>query len=385
MLTDPTGAAIPGVVVRAFNNNNELIGQTTANTAGRYRFDGLPDGPVRIEASLPGFQTSRGSAILSSGSPNSLDMRMNIGSLSESVEVTAAAPMVNTSSGLARGRSMGSGAGLGGGVYSEAAAPPPPPAKMERPLDSLARVESATTAHDLGDLFEYQLKEPISVRKNQSALVPIVNSKIGGEKVSVWNESRPYPRPRRSLWITNSSGLTLDGGSFTVLENETYAGEGLFEPIRPGEKRLVSYATDLAITPSSSQSSTPERVMRVRINRGTMLQDTEIRESRKYVLRNEDNADRTVIVEHPVRAGYELRSETKPVETTAGWMRFRVPVAAKQTAMLVVDEARPISSTFAISGITPDQVALFVSRRSITKEIEDSLRKVLDQKSAVAA
>jgi hypothetical protein len=384
VVTDASGAVVAGALVRAFNGNNELVAQTTANASGLYRLDGLPDGPVRIEVGSPGFQTARASAMVSSGSPAQQDVQLNLGAVSQTVEVAAAAPMLSPSAAARRARTTGSGAGLGGAVSSKLAPPPPPPPRAERFIDSLGRVEAATTAQELGDLFEYKLKEPISVRKNQSALVPVVHAKISAEKVSVWNESRRLPRPLRSLWITNSSGLTLDGGSFTVLEDETYTGEGLFDPIRPGEKRLVSYATDLAVTPSSSQSNAPERVVRVRISRGMLIQDTEVRETRKYLLRNEDTAGRTVIVEHPVRAGYELRSETKPVETTAGWMRFRVPLASKQTAALIVDEARPISSSFAVSSITPDQVALFVSRKSINKDIEEALRKVLDQKATVA-
>ena len=86
-------------------------------------------------------------------------------------------------------------------------------------------------------------------------MVPIVNSPIGAEKVSIWNERSGAPRPARALWLTNSSGLTLDGGSFSVMEEQTFAGEGVFDPIRPGEKRLVSYALDLALNASSKNAN----------------------------------------------------------------------------------------------------------------------------------
>jgi hypothetical protein len=49
----------------------------------------------------------------------------------------------------------------------------------------------------------------------------------------VWNETSGYTRPQRALWLDNTSGLTLDGGSFSVLEEETFAGEGIFDAIRP--------------------------------------------------------------------------------------------------------------------------------------------------------
>ena len=139
-------------------------------------------------------------------------------------------------------------------------------------------------AQELGDLFEYKLKEPITILKNRSAMVPIVQASIDAEKISVWNDRAGLPRPQRALWLTNTSGLTLDGGSFSVIEEETFAGEGIFEPIRPSEKRLVSYATDLAVNASSRNSTEQQRVTQVRISKGVMLLSNEIREKKNVYL-----------------------------------------------------------------------------------------------------
>jgi hypothetical protein len=244
-------------------------------------------------------------------------------------------------------------------------------------------LEAAARGQELGDLFEYKLKEPISIPKNRSALVPVVQSAIDAEKVSVWNEQAGLRRPQRALWITNSSGLTLDGGSFSVLEEETFAGEGIFDPIRPNEKRLVSYATDLALNASSKLGSEQQRVTRVRVHRGVMTHESEVREKQTYTFRNEDSSPRTVIVEHPVRSGYQLRSTAQPIETTAAWMRFRLEVGAKQTAALVVEEARPVAASYTISNIDSKLVATFVQQRSIDKSVEEALRKVLARKDAI--
>jgi len=214
--------------------------------------------------------------------------------------------------------------------------------------------------------------------------VPVVQSAIDAEKVSVWNEQAGLRRPQRALWITNSSGLTLDGGSFSVLEEETFAGEGIFDPIRPNEKRLVSYATDLALNVSSKLGSDQQRVTWVRVHRGVMTHQSEVRETKTYTFRNEDSSPRTVVVEHPVRSGYELRSTAQPVETTAAWMRFRLEVGAKQTAALVVEEARPLVASYTISNIDSNLVDTFVQQRSIDKRVEEALRKVLAQKDAIA-
>jgi predicted RNase H-like nuclease (RuvC/YqgF family) len=114
------------------------------------------------------------------------------------------------------------------------------------------------------------------------------------------------------------------------------------------------------------------------------VQFREVREKKSYTFRNEDATARAVLVEHPVRQGFELRSDVRPVETTAQWMRFRVAVAPKQTATLVVEEGRPLETTYAIGVIRPEMLDVFVKERSIDKPLEDTLRAVIAQKRVVS-
>jgi len=393
-ISDPSGAVIGQATVTAVANGAR-VGETRTDASGRYEFQSLPDGPVQLQIEAQGFQrTVINGVAISQGRTAQQDATLQVGSVNQSVSVNAATTLVQTEaaqmsvsgtagsgrmlgSGVALGKSgrgggfgSGAGGGVGGGAYAVGAA--------------RARAASAAMAQELGDLFEYKLKDPISILKNRSALVPIVQSNIGGEKVSVWNESAGLPRPQRALWLTNSSGLTLDGGSFSVLEDETFAGEGIFDPIRPAEKRLISYATDLALNVRSKQGSEAQRVSQVLVSHGMMTHMSEMRESKTYTFRNEDSSPRTVIVEHPVRTGYTLRSEAQPVETSAGWMRFRLQVAPKQTASLEIDEARPIQNSYQLSNITDAQVSLFVRENSIDKTVEAALRRILAQKNVIA-
>jgi len=301
------------------------------------------------------------------------------------VTVTADAPLLRTQSGTVSGRNLGTGANLGGGYpLSSRPAQEAPRTFAPGVLDAArSSVETAATTQDLGDLFEYKLKEPITIARNHSAMVPIVQSPVTAEKVSVWNDRASIARPQRPLWLNNTTGVTLDGGSFNVLEQDTFAGEGIFENIRPNERRLISYAADLALNISSRNSTERQRVTRVRVNRGVLIQQSEMRETKTYTVRNEDTFLRTVIIEHPVRAGYSLRGDVKPDETTSQWMRFRLEVGAKQTATLKVEEGRPLEASYKISDVNVEQLALFVKEASITPAIETALRRIIDDRAAV--
>jgi len=311
-----------------------------------------------------------------------------------------AAQMMAPPAPMAATRAMRTGGGAGamvggvpggvvGGVVGGVADAPLYRSVAESAIDALYAdansVGRGVQGRELGDLFEYRLKEPVTIRKNQSALVPIVAAQVEAERVSVWSASTPQ-RPRSAVWMTNSTPFTLDGGSFAVLEDATFTGEGLMDAVKPGEKRLLSYAADLALLVDAKQDpGGPERVSSVRIAKGVMIFQREYRDKRTYTVRNEDAKARMLVIEHPNRAGWKLVSATKPDETAPSVYRFRVPVAAKSTAVLAVEEVRPVESTYQVSAVTDEQLTLFVSQRALTPEVEQALRTVMAKKAEVAA
>lgn len=281
---------------------------------------------------------------------------------------------------------MASGFGSGKLVAPAVAPAPPPPMPDEAEVE-VAQEESepAAEGNALGDLFEYKLKERVTIRKNQSALVPILQTDVAAEKVSLWSESLGVARPLRALWLTNASVLTLDGGSFNVLDSNTFAGEGILEAIKPGERRLLSYATDLGLLVDTKEESTRERVTRVLITHGNMATMSEEREKKTYIVRNEDATPRTLIIEHPARPEWRLAQDApQPEEKAAGIYRFRLDVEPKSTERLVVNEAKPQFTQYELKALTDDQIALMLQQKSINPEVEKALRKITSQKNVVA-
>jgi hypothetical protein len=251
--------------------------------------------------------------------------------------------------------------------------------------DVMQQMTAAAKGASLGDLFQYKLKDRVTIHKNESALVPIVQTRVEAEKVSLWNSSLNSERPLRALWLTNSSGLTLDGGSFTVLDDNAFAGEGLTEPIKPDEKRLISYAADLGARVTADVDNQPQNVTHVRISRGVMFQTREMRQSTTYTVRDDDTTPRVVLIEHPLRSGWKLAADApKPAETTSSVYRFRMDVKSKQTEKLSVDESEPQESIYQLSNLTNDQIEFFVRDREINPVIEAALRKIIAQKNVVA-
>jgi archaellum component FlaC len=280
--------------------------------------------------------------------------------------------------GIVGGVVAGSGGGMSGGNYKASRD------RFDATVAAQSLEASTTTAQtrDLGDLFEYKLQDHVTIRKNQSALVPILQARIDAEKVSVWNPSQSSVL--RALWLDNTSALTFDGGSFNVLENDAFAGEGLMDPIKPGEKRLLSYAADLGVLVDAKQKAENQRVTRVFIAHGLMTQSTQEREENTYTIRNRDTSQRTVVIEHPARPGWKLTDDEKPAESSASFHRFRITVDSKKTETLLVKEYRPVTNSYQLSNVTDDQIKFFLAQKMINPEIEQALRKVIAQKNSIA-
>ena len=394
-VTDPSGAVIPNAKIQVFSPNGELAASASSDGQGRYEISDLPAGNYRVELLSPGFQKIVFQGVsLDGGRERTLNATLTVGTANQTVEVTAGSAALNTESaslaspaaapvgsgrelGSGRGVGIGSGGGAGGGVFNAGAA---------GIAEARRSMSAAAEGSDLGDLFEYKLKDRVTIHKNESALVPILQVPITIEKVSLWNSSLNSPRPLRALWLTNSSTLTLDGGSFSVLEKEAFAGEGLTEAIKPGEKRLLSYAADLGVRVDEKDESEPQRVSRVRIARGVMIQTSELRQETTYTIRDDDTTPRSVLIEHPLRAGWNLSEDVhKPEETTSNAYRFLETIEPKATVKFTVREAKPVSTQYQLTNLTDDQLALFVRQKSVNPEIEAALRKIVDQKARVAA
>lgn len=405
-ITDQAGAIIPGATVRLLDENGGVVATTSSDTTGNYSFSALAVGNYRVETERPGFKKSVVTGVNIGPGQNQINSQLQVGTSSQSVEVTANVAGVNTDSAevsanvaalpnVANRPHVGAGFGS---AYGKPASPPPASsaALNGRSLYSYALLtpgmvdsaremsSAAANAQDLGDLFEYKLKDRVTLKKNQSALVPIVQTDISAEKVSLWSGTSGSGRPLRALWVKNTSPLTLDGGSFSVLEKDVFAGEGLTDPIKPGENRLLSYATDLGLLVEASRNTEPQHVTHVKISKGVMTQSSELHERTLYTVRNQDDSPRALVIEHPAVIGSNLAKGTRePVERAPGVYRFRLDVPPKATASLPVEEIRLLQNSFELTNLADDQIAIFIKNGTVSPEMADALKNIAAQKAIV--
>ena len=240
-------------------------------------------------------------------------------------------------------------------------------------------VATAATGDEVGDLFEYKIEQPITVLRDRSALIPIVQTTMDGERVSIYNEAVRKDRPLGGMKLINTTALTLEGGSLTVLDGDAYAGEALLERLKPKEQRFISYALDLGtlITVRQDSDSLPAEL--IKIFNGTFQVHYFQQERKTYTLQNQTDKPRIVYIEYPVRQGWELSKDTpKPDVTTQRYYRFKVELPASDKKEIVVSEQRALMDSYALTNLSRPDLELFLSLKYITAETKQRLEKLID-------
>jgi hypothetical protein len=253
---------------------------------------------------------------------------------------------------------------------------------LETRLGGNSSVAVNVASGELGELFEYRFSTPVTVKKDESAMLPFLQQPIGARKLLIYSETYGE-HPMNAAELTNSTAKTLDGGPITVFDAASYAGEALMTTLKAGDKRLISYAVDLGTRVTTQFDSSRELVRETHVNRGLLTARLALDETKTYTIRNVDQKPKTLIIEHAQRPQYKLVGQ-KPSETTANAYRFEVKLAADATEKFPVAEERVYDTTTAVSGLTPDVLLTYVQNKALSDAGRRQLQQILDAKRQIA-
>ncbi|HZZ77519.1 MAG TPA: hypothetical protein VFE62_03310 [Gemmataceae bacterium] len=272
------------------------------------------------------------------------------------------------------------GAGYAGGVVAAKRKM----ARMAAPAAmSAAAVRSSTPVQvrerKVGDLFEYEIEHPVTIKRNQSALVPIVLREFSGRPVLLYNKGTRAENPMRCVEFKNTTGLTLEGGPVTVLEAGNYVGEAMLETSKPDDERLVPYCVELAVHALDNIDSHSDRVHRVVIRNGMLRAQYRYIEKTTYHFNNKSDMAQVVYLEHP-RASREwkLYETPEPHEITENYWRFRFTIEPKKVTAFVVQAQQALSNQFALADVSDQQLAVWIDQKYVDAKTQKTLKAAID-------
>jgi hypothetical protein len=249
--------------------------------------------------------------------------------------------------------------------------------ELDDRLDLGKSVSSAASAAKLGDFFQYAIDKPVSLPRQKSAMLPIVGKDIEGTRVSIYNEKTQAKFPLLGLKFKNTSGLHLMQGPITVFEGSNYAGDARILDLQPNEERLISYAIDLGTEVNPVPSSDNGRITSIKVNKGTLHTITKLRETRAYTIKNRNDVERLVMIEHPVRNEFKLTDTDKPAETASDFYRFQVKVAPGKTETQTVTEERVTGEQIQLTNSNDDQMRFFINQTVASPKLKTSLNQAI--------
>lgn len=375
VVTDASGVVVAGASIKIRNSSTGQETSISTNENGYFRSSSLSAGNYTVTIEYSGFQKTVISDVkVGAGIANNFNVILEVANVSSVVTVTSESIQRLPSD----NRNFSQYMQLSPGVSSNTIIADGD--VISKTITSgNSGVDTAATGEEIGDLFEYRIDRPITVPRDRSALIPIVQTQMDGERISIYNEVVRRDRPMSGILLKNKTNLTLESGSLTVLDRDAYAGEALMERLKPKEQRLISFALDLGtlVNVKSEDDDAPARFVKA-VN-GYLQMTYFSLEKKIYTLQNQTERQRTVFIEHPVRPDFQLSEETpKPEITTQRYYRFRVELKPFEKQTLTVVEKEENTTQYAISNLTREQISLFVSQKYISDEARRKLEHLLD-------
>ncbi len=285
---------------------------------------------------------------------------------------------------------------LASGNVAAAAPPQPSPVPMMAPSAGLFKREGVlagaaqtvevrqssvqgATGATLGELFEYNFAGPVTIKKNQSAMLPFLQDKIAARKLLIYKDG-DGDHPVNAAEVTNNTAKTLDGGPITVYDDGAYAGEALVETFKAGDKRLIGYAVDYGTLVEEDDETDDNKIVReISAKEGVLTLRSAERETTTYSIKNVDPKAKTLIVQQE-GTDYKVLSP-KPLERTSTAYRFEVRLPANGSQELKVEREHVTAEETVVNSATPDSLVEIVQNKQLSDAGRRQLQAIVDLKN----
>ncbi|MDZ4687673.1 MAG: hypothetical protein SH850_21590, partial [Planctomycetaceae bacterium] len=252
-----------------------------------------------------------------------------------------------------------------------------PGAEMEFAPD--VGVQTAAVADDAGESFRFVIQAPVTLAKQQSALLPIVNDRITAERIAIYNPASHPQHPLAGIRLTNSTDVHLQPGPITVFDAGEYAGDAQIADIAPKAERLLTYALNLDVEVAPQTEAAVKRPAGLAIQQGNLVvRQTESRMHR-YVLKNAGDKTVKLLIERPIVKDWPT-VKPAPAEQTRDTHRFAAQVAAGKTETVVITDERPLEESLSLKSLDSERLTALSQTGKPSDKVLAAINDVLSLK-----
>jgi hypothetical protein len=257
-------------------------------------------------------------------------------------------------------------------------------------MDELEQqVSSSAGGENVGALFRYDLKHPVTVPDRTSTLVSIINERVPGKEVVYFRpelmRGAAQVHPYRAVMFENDTGFSLEKGPVAIFAGGTFVGEGFLERMERGTTSFLTYSIDGNVAMAPSSSNTQEGMKLLKIIDGMIESQVLEVSSSIYKVDNRHEEDVVAYVKTPKRTGWKLRNQ--PAGTVELPDAFVVPVNVAKGASnsLKVDWIKPMVRRVAIdTSLSTNVLKLYLKSGQATPEVQKTIDKILSLKARIS-
>ena len=209
----------------------------------------------------------------------------------------------------------------------------------------------------IGKLVVYNIQVPVSLKKRESALVPVLtNQPSEGNTILLYDPKVSEIECTRAFHLVNNTPLVLAPGTISIMENNHFIAQTEFSPMVPGDSQLISYGPDSSLSisrlyPKDLQSKSVEKVEislehqedGTTSKTGAIIYYKQVKTT-KYLIKN--NSQEKIInkfyLDHHAASengGFSIITTTNAIQSTSSSRRFQFALQpTEQLEFLVAEE-----------------------------------------------
>ncbi|HZK79570.1 MAG TPA: hypothetical protein VFC46_00850, partial [Humisphaera sp.] len=249
------------------------------------------------------------------------------------------------------------------------------------PINAIASISAQASGASVGEFFQYTVGD-VTLPRQKSAMIPIITDSVKTTRLSIFNAATLPDHPLLGARLTNTTGKLLPQGPITVLDAGAYAGDATIEDLPNTQSRLLSYGIDQNVLIHNNDQTENSSLVTAKIVKGVLELTSKRVFIQHYAAQNKGKTDRTLLIEHPKRAGWKLVQPEHALETTDTLYRFEEELAAGKSKNLIVQEEIVGQQGFSILPMDTNQIESYLHTGPIPEEVKKALQQAAKLKYA---
>ncbi|MGQ4875615.1 MAG: hypothetical protein ACP6IY_16225 [Promethearchaeia archaeon] len=250
--------------------------------------------------------------------------------------------------------------------------------RLDKKIMGSTKIESKS----LGEFFEYEIDKPVSIKRKQSALVPILTEKIEAKKVLLYNKDEGNDNPYACLEIKNTSNLTFESGPITIIIRDCLAGEAILPFLIPDDTRLINYSLEQGVVINFESKSTTKRVHKISFS-GSYIYEYYYNDIENvYTIKNKLEEEKELYIDHPKKEDYEIIEPPVEPEETKNFLRFKITIKPKENKKFKFLERKELYSYNYIRDYSKEKllnrIEYYISRKFIDEQLSNKLKEIAE-------